>query len=152
MLEKSWDESHPNGVESFVMNSVGTMKEPCYKAIIPPEEKITYIDTGSDGKHLRKIQIHLTSGLNVVFGNWTGELKREHSRRFDFSDGEDVIGAFGMVHPDEPFDHINSMGFIMNECPVRGFLDMEKEIEHPNRVFNSIGATVLLEDLEERDP
>jgi len=57
-----------------------------------------------------------------------------------------------MVHPDEPFDHINSMGFIVNECPVRGFLDMEREIKHPSRVFNSIGATVLLDDLEERDP
>ena len=51
-------------------------------------------------------------------------------QKWDFV-GKDMIGAFGYVKPmeNDPTnqDQIISLGWIVNECPVRGLLDFERE-------------------------
>ena len=51
-------------------------------------------------------------------------------QKWDFV-GKDMVGAFGYVKPMENnptnSDQIISLGWIVNECPVRGLLDYERE-------------------------
>ena len=79
------------------MQLVGSYSPPCQIMHIEEEDRIVYIDVESDGKHLRRMHIHLASDTFASFGSTSDE--EFFSERFEFT-GElkvDIIGIFGFL-------------------------------------------------------
>ena len=83
----------------------------------------------SDERRVRSIAFDLASGGNVQYGNPNDdEFPMMH--RFNFSEQVDLLAVYGwvMADADDPeTDHISSIGFIVNSCPIRDLLAWEKE-------------------------
>ena len=112
------------------LKMIGSYTLPCYYMDIENNDKINYIEAVSDGEHLRQIKFIMASRKENVYGLTTTAPNSMTTQKWDFI-GKDVIGAFGYMKPMEGdelnSDYIVSLGWIVNECPVRGLLDYERK-------------------------
>ncbi len=124
-LKKGQTKSDPNSsfFEGTRMELVGDYQPPCKKLIIEDDDKIMYIDAVGDNTHLRTLKFVLASGKEGTYGSFNEWEETHHpTRRYDFSDKADLLGAFGRVATDwqdETSSHIVTLGFIINNCPGR---------------------------------
>ena len=111
---------------------VGTVKTPCQTLQIGDEDKITHIEIAYRSETLRRLTIELASGEIREFGERkTDSTSIDHKiSNFDFKNHADLLGVFGRItiatESISESPHIHSLGFIVNECPVRSLLDFEQ--------------------------
>ena len=68
--------------------------------------------------------IEFLAGGSKEFGHIDGNFDKSYSvKSFDFRHRTDLMGVFGMVN--EENDSILTLGFFVNDCPVRSLLDFE---------------------------
>ena len=126
----------------FPMNHVGTPYSPCEELVIADDDRIVSIDAESDGLTLRKVAVHLLSGKGKVFGGFKGPWNDHPTHRFDFTRKIDLLGVYGLVAIDpvnpalkgKKIDHIESLGFITNECPIRSMADFIHDLPPVSRL------------------
>lgn len=120
---------NPGKVIDFEM--VGTRTGTCTDIVIAEDDKLLMIDLESDGYMLRKMAVHLDSGLSYKFGDYQGPWNDHPKNTFVFEDKWDLLGMVGYVAPDKQDahqgdQHIVMLGFFVNTCPIREMIDFER--------------------------
>ena len=115
----------------YDMTVVGSLTGTCTDVMIEDDDKLLMIDLEADGNMLRKMAVHLDSGLSYHFGEYSGPWNSHPRKTFVFEDKWSLVGMVGYVSPDNQDSHdgdyhITMLGFLANTCPIIEMIDFER--------------------------
>ena len=151
-LDLLWDETS-SSYKPVYLKMIGSYLGDCQTLTFEKGDKIVGIDAFSDGSRLRALNIHLASEKKSWYGykydlealEETGEDENGNKigvLPFNLANKRDLIGAFGHVELDSDnpaYEHIVSIGLIINDCPGRALL------EHERRYMIKMGLLDIIE-------
>lgn len=115
----------------YEMTMIGSASGTCTDIMIEDDDKLLMIDLEADGLMLRKMAVHLDSGLTYSFGGYEGPWNSHPRKTFVFEDKWDLLGMVGYISPDNMNSHdgeyhLSMLGFLANTCPIIEMIDFER--------------------------